>query len=125
MTKYMSVEEFANSVVAKIAYSIEQTAKRIHTTNGSVNTGYLRNKIKTKKTNHGYEVRAEAPYSAAVEFGARAHPMNPYWLKRWAKLKLGDEKAMFAVAKNIAKKGAKAKPYMRPAVQEVVNKNSF
>ena len=59
-------------------------------------------------------------YAAAVEFGSVPHwaPIAP--LKQWAKRKLGDEGAAYAVQKTIAKKGTKPKPFLRPAYMKVI-----
>jgi len=55
-------------------------------------------------------------YAPYVEYGTSAHypPIEP--LKRWAKNVLGDESLAYAIQKAIGKRGTKAQPFMRPAV---------
>lgn len=68
------------------------------------------------------EIVYNAPYSDVVEFGRTAgHPVNPEWLHKWVRRKLGikDEaevkRAAWAIAKAIEKRGIAASPYLRRA----------
>jgi HK97 gp10 family phage protein len=67
-----------------------------------------------------YIVGTALKYAAAVEFGSVPHwaPIGP--LKQWAKRKLGDEGAAYAVQKTIAKRGTKPQPFLRPAYMKVI-----
>ena len=67
-----------------------------------------------------YIVGTPLRYAASVEFGSVPHwaPIGP--LKLWAKRKLGDEGAAYAVQKTIAKKGTKPQPFLRPAYLKVI-----
>ena len=67
-----------------------------------------------------YIVGTPLRYAASVEFGSVPHwaPIGP--LKQWAKRKLGDESAAYAVQKTIAKKGTKPQPFLRPAYKKVI-----
>ena len=67
-----------------------------------------------------YIVGTPLRYAASVEFGSVPHwaPIGP--LKQWAKRKLGDEGAAYAVQKTIAKKGTKPQPFLRPAYKKVI-----
>lgn len=53
------------------------------------------------------ETKTSIPYAMAVEKGSRPHwaPIGPLLL--WAKRKLGNEKAAYAVQRKIAKRGTK------------------
>ena len=68
-----------------------------------------------------YVLKSSMPYSEAMEYGSKPFyaPIEP--LKDWARRKLGDEGAAYAVRASIAKKGIRAHPFMRPAFYEVVN----
>jgi len=67
-----------------------------------------------------YIVGTPLRYAASVEFGSVPHwaPIGP--LKQWAKRKLGDEGAAYAVQKTIAKRGTKPQPFLRPAYLKVI-----
>lgn len=68
---------------------------------------------------HRYILESRAPYSAVMEYGSRPFyaPIEP--LKDWARRKLGDESAAYAVRAKIAKEGITASPFMRPAFYSV------
>jgi len=68
-----------------------------------------------------YVLTSKMPYSEAMEYGSKPFyaPIGP--LKEWARRKLGDEGAAYAVRAKIAKVGIRAHPFMRPAYYEVVN----
>lgn len=59
-----------------------------------------------------------APWSVALEEGSRPHfpPIEP--LKKWARLRLGDEQIAYAVQRKIAKEGTRAQPFMGPAMDD-------
>jgi hypothetical protein len=63
-----------------------------------------------------------AQYALSLEFGARPHWTSVDNLKKWAKDKLGDENAAYALQKHIAKFGTKPHPFIRETLeQEFVN----
>lgn len=69
-----------------------------------------------------------AKYGPFVEFGRRPGkrpPIDP--IKKWARIKLGNEGAAFAIASKIASKGTKAQPFMLPALKDNVRfiENNF
>lgn len=63
-------------------------------------------------------VWSKEKYGLFVELGTRPHFPPVEALKPWARLKLGNENLAWAVAKKIAKRGTKAKPFFQPAVNE-------
>jgi len=65
-----------------------------------------------------YKIVSQAGHSAAIEWGTKPHRVSPAHLKDWARIKLGDENAAFAVAKKIQKVGTDAHPFMYPAFLE-------
>ena len=81
--------------------------------------GYSR-RLRGQAARVTYIVGTALKYAAAVEFGSVPHwaPIGP--LKQWAKRKLGDESAAYAVQKTIAKRGTKPKPFLRPAYMKVI-----
>lgn len=68
-----------------------------------------------------YRLFSPLQYAAPLEFGTSPHavPIDP--LKKWAKRKLGDEDAAWAIANKIKKEGTNAHPFMRPAFDQVKN----
>jgi hypothetical protein len=116
------VQEFIDVFCEELAKEIQTNAKRnLDTPRPPFNqpttfTGRLRDSIKVKKQGKVWIIEAEAPYAEEVEFGSFPHhvPIKP--LKEWAKQKLGDEGAAYAVQKKIAEKGTRAQPFMDPAM---------
>lgn len=53
-------------------------------------------------------------YALPVEYGTVPHPVNPEWLRKWCRDKLGDEDARFALANYIKKHGTQPHPFIRP-----------
>lgn len=70
-----------------------------------------------------YILYSDKVYARAMEFGTEPpHPMPAEAienLKRWARLKLGDESLAYPIAWNIRQNGLTAQPYLRPALNEV------
>ncbi len=111
------VERFVEIFVFEYSLAIQEEAKINVEINGMTDTGQLRDSILLIKTDTGYTIVASASYSVAVEYGSMPHwaPIEP--LKGWARRKLGDEKAAWAVQHKIAKEGTTAKPFMDPAIE--------
>ena len=57
-------------------------------------------------------------YALAVEFGSAPHWTSVDNLKKWAKDKLGDEKAAYALQRHIAKFGTKPRPFIRETLEQ-------
>lgn len=94
------------------------------TNNAPVNVGTLKASIKLFPSIPGansYVLADGVTYGIDVEFGTSPHYVSAKHLLRWAKLKLGDENAAYAVAKKIAKFGTEAQPFFRPALDQVKN----
>lgn len=81
-----------------------------------VDTGRLRNSIKVKPTNRGLLIWM-VDYAKYVEYGTNPHVVSAKHLKRWAKLKLGDENLAYPIAKKIAKYGTRPNPFIRNTIQ--------
>lgn len=104
------------NAVFEVALLMETDAKRAVTDNGTTDTARLVSGIGVDKIdNVTADVRSNAAYSGAVELGAAPHwvPIGP--LLDWARRKLGDEGAAYAVQKKIAEQGTPAQPFMTPA----------
>lgn len=114
-----AVEEIFLNVLFKSVLKMDALAVE-HAPSGA--TDELRQKIDFFPKQYGstdYKVISQAQHSAAIEFGTKPHAVSPNKLKDWARLKLGDEKAAYAVAQKIKKEGTDAHPYMYPAFLEV------
>lgn len=104
------------NAVAETTINIERVAKRNVSDNGTTDVGRLISGIGVAVIDETTrEVRCNAPHSAAVEGGAAPHwvPIEP--LKAWARRKLKDESAAYAVQRKIAEQGTKAQPFLTPA----------
>lgn len=101
------------------AIHIQGIAKR----NAPVYRGQLRASIVQTVEVNGNRIVAQVgsglPYAKAVEFGRSAGWMpNTDQLRTWARRKLKDERAGYAVARAISRRGFRAQPYLEPAVEE-------
>ena len=99
---------------------VVQAAARAHLDlTGTTNTGRLSQSIEVEDRpfEDAVIVGTNVHYAPYVEFGTRPHmpPVEP--LVEWAHLKLHDDKAGYKIARAIAKRGTKPKPFMRPAVR--------
>jgi hypothetical protein len=97
--------------------------------NDAVFTGFLlRSGEIHKEDNLHYTVLFSAPYSASIEFGARPHFVSARILINWVRKKLGIsniKKATsiaYAISNSIAKNGTDPKPFLRPAIDEAIEK---
>lgn len=106
------------TILMKCMFKMEELAVN----NAPVHQGFLKQNINLfpQVLNDKYELKSNALYSEAVEYGTRPFyaPIQP--LKDWARLKLGDESIGYAVQKKIAREGIKASPFMRPAYYDVL-----
>jgi len=113
------IKDKTKRVLMKSMFKMEELAVQ----KAPVDRGNLKGKITVfpQILANQYVLVSKAPYSAAMEFGTRPFyaPIEP--LKGWARRKLGDESAAYAVRAKIAKEGITAQPFMRPAFYEVVN----
>ena len=85
--------------------------------------GMLRNSISVGNSevvgneSTGFELQlAMLNYWSYVEFGSAPHWTSVENLKKWAKDKLGDENAAYALQKYIAKYGTKPHPFIRKVI---------
>lgn len=96
--------------------------------NKSVDTGFLLKSGRPPTWKDGEcIIRYTAPYALFVEYGTGPHPINPKKLVGWVRRKLGirDPKALsvaYAVARKISREGTEPKPFLRPAVNEALEK---
>ncbi len=114
------LEHFEN-VLFKTVLKLHSTALR-NAPSGATNE--LRSKIDffpKSRGHHKYKVISQANHSAAVEFGTKPHWTSVENLKAWARRKLGDENAAYAIQRKIAKFGTDRHPFMVPALMEVKN----
>jgi phage gpG-like protein len=78
----------------------------------------LINSLNYRTTRDQAIVGTAAEYAPHVEYGTRPHFPPIKAIREWAGRVLGDEGAAFPVARAIAKKGTKAQPFLRPALDE-------
>jgi HK97 gp10 family phage protein len=79
------VEQEVKNLVADTAYRIEAEAKMLV----PVDTGYLRNSIKTTLDNGGFtaSIGTATEYALFVEFGTSKQPAKPYLTPAYVKFK--------------------------------------
>lgn len=126
-------KQFTREVLTKAAQGLNNSAARIVAEakqkikdNGSIATGMLRNSGSVRPQVDGtVDAGFYAEYAYWVEYGRKAGGMPPVKLiKEWVRKKhlSQDEKEIdsmaFAIAKNIAANGTKAKPFLTPSYEE-------
>ena len=129
----MNKRKFEDRVLFKAAQGLKESAARIVAVakthlkdNGSVATGMLRNSGSVRPQVDGtVDAGFYAEYAYWVEYGRKAGGMPPVKLiKEWVRKKhiTSNEKEIdsmaFAIAKNIAANGTKAKPFLTPSYEE-------
>jgi len=84
-----------------------------------VDRGRLRQSIQITKVRDGFKVFPSVDYAYYIQHGTDPHhvPIEP--LKVWARRKLGQESAAYAVEKKIAKKGTDANPFITRAIKNL------
>lgn len=86
--------------------------------NNSIFKGHLKNSVKVT-FNGSTLIITTIGYGEDVEFGRPAGTyVSPEELKEWARIKLGDENAAFAVSKKIREEGTEPKPFIRPVIHQ-------
>ena len=98
--------------------------------NAPVFRGLLRVSIAQNVTEDGNKITAEVgsglPYASVIEEGRNpwsgAMPPPSGDLKTWARRKLGDERLAYVVARAIKRRGFRAQPYLKPALQSATSR---
>lgn len=129
----MNKRKFEDRVLFKAAQGLKESAARIVAVakthlkdNGSVATGMLRNSGSVRPQVDGtVDAGFYAEYAYWVEYGRKAGGMPPVKLiAEWVRKRhiTSDESEIesiaFAIAKNIAANGTKAKPFLTPSYEE-------
>lgn len=104
----------------KIVYNIGLQLSGGLVENAPVHDGQLRNSIQFDITEDGSIEFTMVDYAKYVEFGSKPHWTSVENLKKWAKDKLGDENAAYALQKHIAKHGTKPHPFIRVTFREMI-----
>ena len=114
---------FHNWVGEKFMYAcgffVQERAKK----KVPVDTSRLKTSIKLTVDNEGIKSTAlitagnetELNYAPHVEYGTKPHKVSGKHLLNWVHRHGMPSSAAFAIANTIAKKGVKARPFMRPA----------
>ena len=126
-------KQFTEKVLFKAAQGLKESAARIVAEakiklrdNGSIATGMLRNSGSVRPQVDGtVDAGFYADYAQWVEYGRKAGGMPPVKLiAEWVRKRhiSSDESEIesiaFAIAKNIAANGTKAKPFLTPSYEE-------
>ena len=98
--------------------------------NGTSDTGALLISGKVEKNFLQKRIVYDAPHAVPIEFGTDPHYVSKegiMGIKKWAQRKLGlsekkAERAAYAIANNILKKGTDPQPYLRPAAEVITGK---
>ena len=129
----MNKRKFEDRVLCKAAQGLKESAARIVAVakthlkdNGSVATGMLRNSGSVRPQVDGtVDAGFYADYAYWVEYGRKAGGMPPVKLiAEWVRKRhiSSDESEIesiaFAIARNIAANGTKAKPFLAPSYEE-------
>lgn len=117
--------EKLDSVCGQYAEELRKEAIANLDKNKTNNTGDLRKSIIARRIRPMlWRVRVGEKYGVFVEFGTKPHFPPPLELQRWAKRKLGlshkeARKAGWAIAVAISKRGTRAQPFIRPAIEKI------
>lgn len=129
----MNKRKFEGLVLSKAAQGLKESAARIVAEakiklkdNGSIATGMLRNSGSVRPQVDGtVDAGFYADYAYWVEYGRKAGGMPPVKLiAEWVRKRhiTSDESEIesiaFAIARNIAANGTKAKPFLTPSYEE-------
>lgn len=91
---------------------VEELSKR-----APVHDGALRQSISGKVINEELKIFM-VEYAYYIDQGTSAHWTSVENLKKWAKDKLGDENAAYAIQKKIAVHGTKPNPFIRETIKQ-------
>lgn len=107
-----------NEAIRKSTEVVKQNVKR----KAPVFDGTLKKAITSKTRNLYGEVgigESAEKYGYVQEYGRKSHKLPPVGaLKKWARVKLGDENLAYPLARSIAAKGTKPQPFFEPGVQQ-------
>lgn len=119
LERVASAPQRVHGALVKTGMVVQANARANLDLKGTTNTGRLSQSIVVddRPFDKSVIVGTNVHYAPYVEFGTRPHmpPVEP--LVEWAHLKLHDDKAGYKIARAIAKRGTKPKPFMRPAVK--------
>ena len=119
------VQKIVRDITDKIfQYSQEELTKTKIVDGISRATSDESNLLKSGKALHSgnnHKIVYDAPYASAVEYGTSPHWMPIKPLLGWARRRLKNEKLAYPIQKKIAKKGTPPQPYLRPAMDRVIN----
>jgi hypothetical protein len=108
------ISEFLNDTAREVVSSLQDV-----TPTGA--TAHLRQSMHAEFATPAKQtaiVGTNVKYAPFVEYGTKPHrpPTGPNSsLRLWARRKLGDEKAVYAIARSIAARGTKGQGYMKKA----------
>ncbi len=111
------IEQFIDVFIEEIALTLRREMRSNIDFLGITDLGFLKNSVHVYPVGDDFVVKVEADYASAVNDGTFPHwaPIKP--LLGWARRKLGEEKAAYAVRAKIAKKGTEPKPFVDPAIE--------
>lgn len=121
------IEEFINNTSRDIAEEIYERSQRNIESMDVIASGFLkRSGIVMRIDDDTWIVKYTAPYAVFVEFGTRSHrpPVKP--LVEWAMLKFGipynkAKSIAYRVANKVAQYGTEPRPFLRNAIDSVLN----
>jgi len=111
-----AVRDGVKAEVSRAALAVQAGARR----RAAVDTGRMRASIAPtfRRDGLGAEVATNTGYGLYVELGTRPHFPPPRALRGWARRVLGDEGKAFGVARAIARRGTRPRPFLVPAWEE-------
>jgi hypothetical protein len=96
---------------------VEELVKTVPVHDSGLRNSIVANVVGDKASGYSIEVYMK-PYWKYIEFGSLPHWTSVDNLKKWAKDKLGDEDAAYALQHHIAKFGTKPNPFIRKMIDE-------
>lgn len=120
-----SVEKAMDEMLDIIADEIFSLSQENIVRYGAIDTGFMLRSGIVKRDFMQKEIIYSAPYTGIQEFGREPGTMPPTepikkWLMRKMHLRESEANdAAWAIARKIASKGTKARPFMRDAINEI------
>lgn len=118
-----SIDEIIKKELLRVAFKIQQEAKKNIVENKTVFKGQLLNSIQVEIEGNTVIVGSKLEYAPHIEFGTKPHfpPLEP--IEEWVRLKLQKkefESIAEAIAWHIYHYGTPPKPFLRPAIDKVL-----
>ena len=127
------IKQKVNKIVENIAFKIFTKSQENLTEPGEdgriiTDTSELLISGKVIPEGENWIIKYDVPYAMSIEYGSEPHSIPVEPLIKWSKRKLGKtgkeaERTAWAVRTKIAQEGTEPRPFLRPALFEIINQS--